>query len=401
MSQFDTINAIINFDKSIGNGSSQQGGSGTASTLSSVLTAGNTATNSIILNNGTEAGANVIRLLPNTSASITLTDGTNTNTIDKNGYTTLNSVQNSTHFLNFSDASANSVGAIQKNASISVNPSTFAFNVGSVLELDGVGGNGRVAIGIDAGAGAVTQGDNSVAIGAFAGNTQGTNAVSIGALAGQVTQSLQAVAVGNGAGQTFQGASSVAIGYVAGQANQGNESVAVGVLAGNITQGTQCVAIGYQAGENTQLNGCVAIGSDAGRFSQQSEAVAIGYFAGVESQGQGSVAIGQSAGNSTQGSSSVAIGQNAGSGNQKAFSVAIGAGAGQSGMGEYAIAIGNLAGNSSQSQKSICLNASDVALDNTAVEGLFIKPIRGVDHRIGIGIMRYDPTTSEVTYSTS
>ena len=124
MSQFDTINTIINFDKSIGNGSLQQGGSGTPSTLSTVLTAGNTATNSIILNNGTGAGANVIRLLPNTSASITLTDGTNTNTINKNGYTTLNSVQNATHYLTFSDTSTTGVGAIQKTAGISCNPFT-------------------------------------------------------------------------------------------------------------------------------------------------------------------------------------------------------------------------------------------------------------------------------------
>ena len=94
--------------------------------LSSVLTAGNTATNSISLNN-TGTGTNVISLLPNASASnpnIQLTDGTTTNTIDKNGYTTRNSVQNSTHFLNFSDSSATGTGSIQKTAGLSCNPST-------------------------------------------------------------------------------------------------------------------------------------------------------------------------------------------------------------------------------------------------------------------------------------
>jgi phosphopantetheine adenylyltransferase len=56
-------------------------------TLDEVLTAGNTATNSITLNN-TGTGTNVINILPDASATnpqITLTNGTTTNTIDKNG----------------------------------------------------------------------------------------------------------------------------------------------------------------------------------------------------------------------------------------------------------------------------------------------------------------------------
>jgi hypothetical protein len=97
-----------------------------ASNLSAVLTAGNTATNSIALNN-TGTGANVISLLPNFGATdprITITDGTTTNTIDKNGYTTRNSVQNATHYLNFSDSSTTGTGSIQKTANITCNPST-------------------------------------------------------------------------------------------------------------------------------------------------------------------------------------------------------------------------------------------------------------------------------------
>jgi hypothetical protein len=96
------------------------------STLSAVLTAGNTATNSILLNN-TGTGTNVISLLPNfgaTTPHIELTDGTTTNIITKNGYTTRNSNQNSTHFLNFSDTSTTGQGAIQKTAGITCNPST-------------------------------------------------------------------------------------------------------------------------------------------------------------------------------------------------------------------------------------------------------------------------------------
>ena len=95
-------------------------------TLSQVLIAGNTATNNILLNN-TGVGTNVISLLPNVGVAdpqITLTDGTTTNTINKNGYTTRNSVQNVTHYLNFSDNSATGTGAIQKSTGIECNPST-------------------------------------------------------------------------------------------------------------------------------------------------------------------------------------------------------------------------------------------------------------------------------------
>jgi len=91
-----------------------------ADTLSAVLTAGNTATNSIILNNG---ATNVITTNPSLN-TIVITDGTTTNTIDQSGYTTKNSVQNSTHFLNFSDSSSTGVGAVQKTAGIECNPST-------------------------------------------------------------------------------------------------------------------------------------------------------------------------------------------------------------------------------------------------------------------------------------
>ena len=55
---------------------------------------------------------------------ISITDGVITNTINKTGYTTRNSVQNLTHYLNFSDSSSTGTGAIQKTAGITCNPST-------------------------------------------------------------------------------------------------------------------------------------------------------------------------------------------------------------------------------------------------------------------------------------
>ena len=55
-------------------------------------------------------------------AILGLTDGVNSNDITALGYTTKNSVQNATHYLNFSDSSSTGVGPIQKTAGISCNP---------------------------------------------------------------------------------------------------------------------------------------------------------------------------------------------------------------------------------------------------------------------------------------
>jgi microcystin-dependent protein len=118
-----------------------------ADTLSAVLTAGNTATNKIILNNG---ATNVITTDP-TLNTIVVTDGTTTNTIDKNGYTTRNSVQNITHYLNFSDSSATGTSAIQKTAGLNCNPSTNAIT--ATTFVGALTGNASTATNIAGGAG--------------------------------------------------------------------------------------------------------------------------------------------------------------------------------------------------------------------------------------------------------
>ena len=63
-----------------------------------------------------------------TSSSLNFTDGTISNTLDKNNWSgniqTVNTVANSTHFLNFSDSSGTGYGRPQKTAGISCNPST-------------------------------------------------------------------------------------------------------------------------------------------------------------------------------------------------------------------------------------------------------------------------------------
>lgn len=60
----------------------------------------------------------------NVSPILTVSNGTDTNTITGLGYTTRNTNANSTHYLNFSDSSSTGTGAIQKTAGISCNPNT-------------------------------------------------------------------------------------------------------------------------------------------------------------------------------------------------------------------------------------------------------------------------------------
>jgi hypothetical protein len=70
-------------------------------------------------NTSTAVGINITTGAP----KITITDGTTTNVMDKNGYTTRNTNANATYYLNFSDASATGIGAIQKTDGLSCNPS--------------------------------------------------------------------------------------------------------------------------------------------------------------------------------------------------------------------------------------------------------------------------------------
>lgn len=64
--------------------------------------------------------------------SLIITDGTTTNTMNKTGYTTKNTTVSATHYLNFSDSSATGIGAIQKSANFTVNPSTGALTTNTL-----------------------------------------------------------------------------------------------------------------------------------------------------------------------------------------------------------------------------------------------------------------------------
>jgi hypothetical protein len=208
-------------------------GSSSTQTLSEVLTAGNTATNSIALNN-TGTGTNVISLLPNASANdpnITLTDGTTTNTIDKTKIT-------------LTDPSANTavVKVVPYNSFASTGGQV---QIGSFIDISN--NAGRLAIAIGGSAGSLNQGIASIAIGSGAGlGGQGNNCIAIGTDAGVGTQAIGAIAIGNGSGGGNQGANSVCLGRQAGEGN----TTAVGANA---------VAIGFRAGQSSQVANSICL----------------------------------------------------------------------------------------------------------------------------------------------
>jgi hypothetical protein len=291
----------------------------------------------------------------------------------------------------------------------------------------------------------------AVAIGESAGQSNcGIQSVAIGYRAGQLGNGFGTVAVGDTAGQTSQGNYAVALGTQAGQTSQAAGAFAFGIDAGQNSQGTVAVAMGGGAGRSNQGQRAIAIGENAGNTSQQQRCIAFGEVAGQSNQSEYSIAIGANAGNSTQGANSIAIGRNAGQTSIGADCIAIGrdsvvsstgstsnsvavgfeamrvngstgcvsigfkanrgsAGANSimigsystdiSGAGSRSIAIGRDAVANSSTADSITLNASGTAITANQA-GLFVAPIRGVAHGLGVGVLKYDPSTKEITYST-
>jgi hypothetical protein len=125
----------------------------------------------------------------------------------------------------------------------------------------------------------------------------------------------------------------------------------------------------YQIGDLGISSLSLHLGSGAGFLNQQTGAIALGYNAGNTNQGTGAIAIGYNCGISNQ--------------------------------GEYSIAIGNNAGVSSQSPNSIVINAGTGASITPSVSGLFVSPLRGLAVGAGVNVLIYNPSTSEIYYSTT
>ena len=177
------------------------------------------------------------------------------------------------------------------------------------------------------------------------------------------------IALGNSAGSTSQGVYALAVGSGAGQTSQGANSVAVGQVAGNTNQGIQAVAIGLEAGRIGQGDFAVSLGNSAGKTTQGSNAVAVGVAAGFTSQGTSAVAVGNGAGYTSQGA--------------------------------YSVAIGTSAGDNAQAANTIILNATGSAVNGVSAQTsrFYVAPIRNAAG--ASGILQYDSTTKEVSYSTA
>jgi hypothetical protein len=194
--------------------------------------------------------------------------------------------------------------------------------------------------------------DTTIALGPNAGNTdQGLSAIAIGWNAGANTQSYYAVAIGPQAGQTQQGEYAVAIGRESAKTSQGADSVAIGRIAAQTSQGTKSVAVGFGAASNYQSNNAVAIGNSAGATYQGNSAVAIGNSSGLLYQGN------------------------------------------------LAIAIGYRAGYSYQAANTIILNATGTTINGVEnqTDSFYVNPIRNATGNVGL--LQYNSTTKEVTYS--
>lgn len=335
-------------------------------------------------------------------------------------------------------------------------PSGIAANPVTANELnektqyfDSTGENDSIILGKNA----VTEESNTIAIGTDAA-ALGTSSIAIGHLAGQnMTASNEYnISIGESAANSANGTQNVVIGDEAFEAGVGNNNVVLGFRAceTNTSSGSDRVMIGSFAG-NGALSSSVAIGayavnyaggqhvtaignsacrgeSDAadphfggstnystgfGAYALQRNAgvgvstafpIAMGLYAGRNSANTNSISIGVNAGQTSCGQYAIALGTEAGKENSGDRSISIGYQAHETssaGDGDYAINIGYNASATTAYDKTIVLNASGTILNPDRASALFINPIRGVAHGLGLGVLHYDTSTKEITYSTT
>ncbi len=141
--------------------------------------------------------------------------------------------------------------------------------------------------------------------------------------------------------------------------------------ATSLTTGTNNIILGNLAGKSiTTHKDNVFIGHQAGFNATINRGVAIGFEAGENGMGTSAICIGQAAGRNNAGN----------------FSIHIGFGAGNQGnnYGGCVVIVGGAS-----------------TLNPNGANRCFMKPIRGVAHGLGVGVMKYDHATSEITYSTN
>ena len=177
----------------------------------------------------------------------------------------------------------------------------------------------------------------------------------------------------------------ISIGYNAYCAD--NNEISIGTEAGVVILSnpdkSRAISLGYQAGYGTadlvDANRSICIGDRAGNDISGTavQSVAIGTLAGGGVCEGYSVSIGSFAHRILSGQYSVAIGYNA-AGSLTATNdergTAVGFNAAYNGLARYSLCLGALAGYTNVT-KSICLNASGVALNSTA-SGFYVSPVR-------------------------
>ena len=213
-----------------------------------------------------------------------------------------------------------------------------------------------------------------------------------------------------GNGVTGSMENNVFIGKEAGQLLvTGNNNVCIGYLAGQdaATNASDFIAIGNQTCLNKAGTNSINIGREAGYTKCPVNSVNIGYrtayFNGNHSAGNQSINIGNFAGSDRPQAQTINIGANAGRAGNQPDAVNIGNAAGRNGCGRASVNIGAFANINSSYTKpfTICINASNNALNNLHPSSCVIKPIRAVDHKIGVGSLYYDNVTGELTQSST
>ena len=186
----------------------------------------------------------------------------------------------------------------------------------------------------------------------------------------------------------------------------GNAGTVTGVVA------SSKVSVGTDAGATNMSNFATALGSGAGQTNMATAATACGRQALQTNGGDSATAIGISAGQISAGANSFCGGNQAGLTSVGANCVSVGAFSGQgvavgtdTAVSLYAnsVAIGRQAAYHGSSAKCVVLNGTGAPLPSTVIgaESFYVKPIRGVAHGKGAGVMVYEASTGEITYSSN
>ena len=279
-----------------------------------------------------------------------------------------------------------------------------------------------------------TDGQASINIGHVAGRTFPKEySINIGSGAGYGGTSIQAVNIGRAAGNSIAGTSSINLGALANQYNGTTHNQAIvinatGVNVPSVGNDTLVVkpirnatgvanALFYDAtsgeitydtagGGGTELvatNNLVSKLDTATSLTTGTRNIILGDLAGKSISTEiDNVFIGHQAGNNATISRGVAIGFEAGKNAMGVSAICIGQSAGRNNAGNYSIHIGFGAGNVGGNHSGcVVIVGGATTLNPNGANRCFMKPIRGVAHGLGVGVMKYDPATSELTYSTT